>query len=124
MKIEHIAIWTKDLEAMKTFYCHYFGGKANYKYHNKVKAFESYFITFESGARLELMKKPNLTDQVMNSYGFAHLAFSVDSKENVDALTETLKLAGYKTTPPRSTGDGYYESTVYDPEGNLIEITI
>ncbi|PEE40984.1 VOC family protein [Bacillus pseudomycoides] len=126
MKIEHIAIWVNDLEAMRTFYTQYFNGEANSLYHNKAKHFESYFITFKSGARLEIMRKKGIEDKPNpNITGYAHLAFSVGSEENVNQLTKTLKEAGYPVlNGPRFTGDGYYESVISDPEGNHIEITI
>ena len=126
MKIEHIAIWVNDLEAMRTFYTQYFNGEANSLYHNKAKHFESYFITFESGVRLEIMRKKGIEDKPNpNITGYAHLAFSVGSEENVNQLTKTLKEAGYPVlNGPRFTGDGYYESVISDPEGNQIEITI
>jgi len=126
MKIEHIAIWVNDLEAMRTFYTQYFNGEANSLYHNKTKHFESYFITFESGVRLEIMRKKGIEDKPNpNITGYAHLAFSVGSEENVNQLTKTLKEAGYPVlNGPRFTGDGYYESVISDPEGNQIEITI
>lgn len=126
MKIEHVAIWVNDLELMKDFYVKYFNGTANEKYHNKVKEFESYFITFDSGARLEIMRKkgidqPQQDDQV----GWAYIAFSLGSKEAVDEMTDRLANDGYRVVDgPRITGDGYYESVVEDPEGNLIELTI
>ncbi|EEM05105.1 hypothetical protein bmyco0002_23480 [Bacillus pseudomycoides] len=126
MKIEHIAIWVNDLEAMRTFYTQYFNGEVNSLYHNKAKHFESYFITFESGARLEIMRKKGIEDKPNpNITGYAHLAFSVGSEENVNQLTKALKEAGYPVlNGPRFTGDGYYESVISDPEGNQIEITI
>ncbi|MBY0597577.1 VOC family protein [Bacillus bingmayongensis] len=126
MKIEHIAIWVNDLEAMRTFYTQYFNGKANSLYHNKTKQFESFFITFESGARLEIMRQNGIEDKSSsNLIGYAHIAFSVGSEENVNQLTKTLKEAGYPVlNGPRFTGDGYYESVISDPEGNHIEITI
>ncbi|WP_243522737.1 VOC family protein [Bacillus pseudomycoides] len=126
MKIEHIAIWVNDLEAMRTFYTQYFNGEANSLYHNKTKQFESYFITFESGARLEIMRQKGIEDKThSNITGYAHIAFSVGSEEKVNQLTKTLKEAGYPVlNGPRFTGDGYYESVISDPEGNHIEITI
>jgi len=127
MKIEHVAFWVKDLEKMKDFYVQYFGGKSNQKYHNPTKQFTSYFLTFESGARLELMNKPEITDHKSDynnqTLGIIHLAFSVGGKQQVDELTETLRADGYHVVgEPRTTGDGYYESVVLDPENNLIEI--
>jgi len=126
MKIEHIAIWVNDLELMRSFYTKHFNGKANSLYHNKAKQFESYFITFESGARLEIMRKKGIEKEPNpNITGYAHLAFSVGSEERVNELTTTLKNDGYPLlNGPRFTGDGYYESMISDPEGNQIEITI
>ncbi|MCW1939982.1 VOC family protein [Bacillus anthracis] len=126
MKIEHVAIWVNDLEEMRDFYKQYFNGEENSLYHNPKKQFESYFITFEGGARLELMKQVGIDDALQTqTIGYAHIAFSVGSKEKVNELTNTLREAGYPVVNgPRTTGDGYYESVVSDPEGNQIEITI
>ncbi|MDA1532415.1 MULTISPECIES: VOC family protein [Bacillus] len=126
MKIEHVAIWVNDLEGMRDFYKLYFGGEESSLYHNPKKQFESYFITFEGGARLELMKQVGIDDALQTqTIGYAHIAFSVGSEEKVNELTSTLKEAGYAVlNGPRTTGDGYYESVVSDPEGNQIEITI
>ncbi len=126
MKIEHVAIWVNDLEGMRDFYKKYFNDEENSLYHNPKKQFESYFITFEGGARLELMKRVGIEDALQTeTIGYAHIAFSVGSKEKVNELTNTLREAGYAVlNGPRTTGDGYYESVVSDPEGNQIEITI
>ncbi len=129
MKIEHIAIWTRDLEKMKDFYVRFFEAVPNEKYTNTKKNFHSYFLSFQAGARLELMQMPNIPDHkndVLNQYlGIIHMAFSVGSKEKVDQLTEILRSENYKVVgEPRTTGDGYYESVVLDPEGNRLEITV
>ncbi|HDR7254809.1 VOC family protein [Bacillus pacificus] len=126
MKIEHVAIWVNDLVGMRDFYKQYFNGEENSLYHNSKKQFKSYFITFEGGARLELMKRVGIEDALQTeTIGYAHIAFSVGSKEKVNELTNTLREAGYAVlNGPRTTGDGYYESVVSDPEGNQIEITI
>lgn len=129
MRIEHIAIWTSDIELLRAFYIKYFDCKANDKYINKKKAFESYFLEFESGCRLELMKMPtipeNLNDIKAQYIGISHFAISVGSKEIVDSLTKRFKSDGYEIiSGPRLTGDGYYESCILDPDGNRIEITI
>ncbi len=126
MKIEHVAIWVNDLVGMRDFYKQYFNGEENSLYHNPKKHFKSYFITFEGGARLELMKRVGIEDITQTeTIGYAHIAFSVGSKEKVNELTNTLREAGYAVlNGPRTTGDGYYESVVSDPEGNQIEITI
>ena len=128
MKIEHVAIWVNDLESMKIFYCSYFNGKHNNKYINEKKGFSSYFITFEQGARLELMHSVKLTNKLQvirdEGFGLAHIAISVGSAGIVDTLTSNLKRDGYLVIgEPRVTGDGYYESCVLDIEGNRIEIT-
>jgi lactoylglutathione lyase len=127
MHIEHIAIWTRDLERLKAFYETYFDGQANEKYVNAAKQFESYFLTFASGARLELMQVPSILESHGESQatGYAHLAFSVGSEAQVDALTARLREAGYQVaSAPRHTGDGYYESCVLDPDGNRVEIVV
>lgn len=127
MHIEHIAIWTRQLEALKTFYETYFGAQANQKYTNPKKQFESYFLTFKNGARLEIMQIPAVSDRQTTAptLGYAHLAFSVGSRQEVDRLTGQLRADGFIIEgPPRVTGDGYYESIVLDPEGNRIEITV
>lgn len=129
MKIEHIAIWTANIEALRHFYEEYFGGISGARYENRNKCFESYFLTFEGGSRLELMQMPTIPDNQNNAVdqylGLIHMAFSVGSREAVDRLTERIKEAGYSVVgEPRQTGDGYYESCILDPDGNRIEITI
>jgi len=126
MKIEHVALWTSDLERSKLFYETYFGGQANVKYINPIKQFESYFLTFDDGARLELMQMPTIADSTPHqTIGWIHIAMSVGSKLEVDALTERLRHDGYTIEgEPRTTGDGYYESVILDPDGNRIEITV
>jgi len=125
MNIEHIAIWTIDLEAMKNFYIRYFKGESNEKYLNPIKQFESYFISFESGTKLELMRKQSV-DKPLDTeerIGITHIAFKLGSKEAVLSLTETLRSDGYKIVgEPRTSGDGYFESVVLDEEGNRIEL--
>ena len=126
MKIEHVALYVKDLEKAKEFFVTYLNGKANDGYHNPKTDFRSYFISFEDGARLEIMTRPELVEQTKNSYrtGYSHLAFSVGSKEAVDEVTARLDEAGYSVSSgPRTTGDGYYESCIVAFEDNLIEIT-
>lgn len=126
MKIEHVAMYVNDLEAARDFFVTHLGGKSNDGYHNPRTGFSSYFITFDDGARLELMNKPVMDDmeKPLNRTGYAHIAFSVGSKEKVDELTEKLRAAGYEVVSgPRTTGDGYYESCIVAIEGNQVEIT-
>ena len=126
MKIEHIAMYVNDLEAARDFFIKYLGGSSNDGYHNAKTGFRSYFISFEDGARLELMNKPGLSDpkKEPNRTGYAHVAFSPGSKEAVHSLTSRLKTDGYEVlSGPRTTGDGYYESCIIAIEDNLIEIT-
>lgn len=125
MKIEHVGLWVQDLEAMKKFYETYLEGIAGELYHNQKTNFKSYFLTFlEGDTRLELMNKPELADRSEEAFGYAHLAYQVADKNEVEALHQRLVQAGYKhVNGPRTTGDGYYEAVIEDPEGNLIEIT-
>ncbi|MBP1637879.1 MAG: acetyltransferase [Bacteroidetes bacterium] len=125
MNIAHIAIWTKDLEAMKDFYCKYFMGKSNQKYTNPIKGFESYFVSFESGTNLELMRKQTVNKAIETEerIGITHIAFKLGSKDAVLSLTETLRSDGfYIVGEPRTSGDGYFESVIFDLEGNRIEL--
>lgn len=126
MKIEHIAFWTDDLERMREFYQTYFGMQCGEKYENVLKGFQSYFLSFDNGTRIELMHRLDISDTGTGkglTNGLAHLAISVGSNEAVDQLTERLRSDGYIIYgEPRTTGDGYYESVILDPEGNFVEI--
>ena len=127
MKIEHIAMYVNDLEVARDFFVKYLDGKSNDGYHNKNTDFRSFFISFDDGARLEIMNKPEMVDnnKELNRTGYVHIAFSVGSKERVDELTALLKTDGYEVVSgPRTTGDGYYESCIVAVEGNQIEITV
>jgi lactoylglutathione lyase len=126
VKIEHIALWTRDLESMREFYIRWFGAQSSDKYISERRPFESYFLQFADGARLELMRLPGLTDRAAGEVvGWAHIAMSVGSRERVDMLTRELREAGVTVIgEPRQTGDGYYESLILDPDGNQIEITV
>lgn len=128
VKLEHAAIWTTQLEALRQFYETYFQARAGEKYSNPRKGFESYFLTFEEGARLEIMTMASIESRPVlppaQAIGYAHLAFAVGSKESVDALTGRLHADGFRILDgPRRTGDGYYESVILDPDGNRVEIT-
>ena len=130
MKIEHVAIWAKDIDKICDFYHKYFDGVVHPVYHNPAKQFTSQFVTFESGARLEVMHRPDIDADVgteamfhVEHCGLTHLSFSVGSKEEVDRLTQKMSEDGIQVVgQPRTTGDGYYESVVLDPEGNRVEV--
>lgn len=127
MRIEHIAMYVKDIEQTKIFFIKYLDATANNGYHNKNTGFKSYFLSFDDGARLEIMNRPEMNDDEkhVSRTGYIHIAFSVGSKEKVDSLTEQLRTDGYNViSGPRTTGDGYYESCIICIEENQIEITI
>ena len=127
MRIEHIAMYVRDLEKARDFFVSYLEGKPNEGYHNVKTGFRSYFISFEDGCRLERMQHPDMIDGEKNlrRTGFVHVAFSLGSKERVDALTARLRDDGYPVlSGPRITGDGYYESCILSLEDNQIELTI
>ena len=127
MKIDHIAIYVNDLYKARDFFVKYFDAVPNNEYHNKKTDFRSFFLTFDDGARLEIMNRPGMDDpeKTLNRTGLIHIAFSVGSKEKVDELTRQLAEDGYEVTSgPRTTGDGYYESCVVCIEDNQIEITV
>jgi lactoylglutathione lyase len=128
MKLDHVAIWTEDLERMRTFYAKYFDARSNQKYTNERKQFTSYFLTFPGGGRLELMHRPDIppipgAQRSPELIGYAHLGVALGSRAAVDVLTKQLVADGFALLDgPRLTGDGYYESMVADPEGNRIVI--
>lgn len=128
MLIEHVALWVRDLERMRAFYERYFAATAGKKYINPAKGFSSYFLSFGSGPRLELMHRDSLrpgSESAAEHLGYAHIALSVGSQEAVDQLTQRLKEDGYEVLDgPRRTGDGYYEAVMLDPERNRVEITV
>lgn len=131
MKLEHIALWTKNLEEMKDFYMEYLNGKPGPKYsseHEFSSLFQSYFLTFDAGSRLEIMEMdtiPDINTQRKECIGLTHLAFSLSKVEEVQQLTQRIKDNGYQVVlEPHFTGDGYYESCVLDPDGNRVEITV
>jgi len=127
MKIEHIAIWVNDLETMKDFYVKYFNMGCSKKYENSKKGFSSYFLSFAVGARIEIMHRNEISGQKAdngNKLGLAHFAISVGNKKEVDQHTSQIRNDGFDIIgEPRTTGDGYYESVVMDPERNWVEIT-
>jgi lactoylglutathione lyase len=128
MNIDHVAIWTTQLENLKDYYVRYFDGKSNSKYLNKDSHFESYFITFDSGSRLELMQKPgippNLNDPIEKQYqGIIHLSFCVENMLMVDEKLNELRKGGFRILRgPRKTGDGYFEFETLDPDNNRLEV--
>ncbi len=129
MTVDHVAIWTNNLENLKAYYTQHFDASSNEKYTNHEKKFESYFLSFASGSRLELMSMagipPNLNDSIDKQYtGIIHLAFGVDSMTKVDEKAKELQAAGFRIlSGPRVTGDGYYEFETLDPDNNRIEVT-
>lgn len=128
MHIEHIALWTKDIERCRRFYADYFGAQAGPRYVNAAKGFESCFLSLGDGARIELMRTTTLTPVTLapgaQRMGLTHFAVALGSEQAVDILTARIRADGHPVLDgPRHTGDGYYESTVLDPDGNRIEIT-
>lgn len=129
MKIEHLALWTADLERAREFYTRWFAARASEPYRNPRNGFRSYFLSFDDGARLELMQMPgipaNANDVDRQALGLIHFAVALGSERAVDELTAQMRAAGVRVvSAPRRTGDGYYESCVLDPEGNRIELTV
>ncbi len=127
MHIEHVAIWTHDIERLRAFYADYFEAEAGPLYANPTTGFRSYFLRFEAGARLELMQMPGIpasrNDAETQYTGYVHLALTAGNAATVDALTGRLRAAGQRILgEPRWTGDGYYESVILDPDGNRVEI--
>jgi lactoylglutathione lyase len=129
MTLEHAAIWTNNLEKLKDYYIKYFDAKSNDKYFNLNRNFQSYFLSFQSGGRLELMSGLNIpansNDTIQKQHlGIIHLAFGVDTMNEVNEKAKQLQDDGYKIlSGPRKTGDGYYEFETLDPDNNRLEVT-
>ncbi|MCG6189035.1 VOC family protein [Maribellus maritimus] len=127
MKIEHIALWTSNLEGMRSFYMHYFDASSNEIYYNHSKGYRSYFLSFDGDCRLEIMEMPGIpkskNDPIKQFSGLIHFAIKVNSRTDVNKLTSMLREDGFKVvSKPRTTGDGHYESVILDPDGNRVEI--
>ncbi|HEY4468503.1 MAG TPA: VOC family protein [Klebsiella sp.] len=125
MKIAHIALWTRQLEQQARFWVTFFDGEMNEKYCSQTNpGFESYFVKIGDDIAIELMTKPGLIELTAdnNHTGWVHLAITVGGAENVDMLAKRAAVQGILISPPRTTGDGYYEAVIKDPDGNLIEI--
>ena len=124
MRLHHLALWSRRIELLRDFYTTYFDGHAGEKYENPAKGFESYFVTFADGVSLELMRRTDVTaPDAAQHLGLAHFAVGCESRAEVDRLTERLRADGHPVlSEPRTTGDGYYESAVGDPDGNLVEL--
>ena len=128
MTLDHVAIWTTQLEKLRDFYVKYFNGMANEKYTNKETGFESYFLTFRSGSKLEIMQKPgipeNLNDTVIKQHqGLIHISFAVDKMDIVTQKSQEMAKDGFRILRgPRRTGDGYFEFETLDPDNNRIEV--
>jgi lactoylglutathione lyase len=126
-RIDHVALWVDDLEATCAFYARHFGASAGARYENPAKGFASRFLSFASGARIEVMttttERPARHDAGAQRMGLTHFALALGSEDAVRVLTERLRAEGVPVLDgPRRTGDGYFESVVLDPEGNRIEI--
>jgi lactoylglutathione lyase len=129
MTLDHVALWTTQLEKLKDFYVKYFNGAANEKYKNEETGFESYFITFDTGSRLEIMQKRgipgNLNDTIVKQHqGLIHLSFAVENMDLVSQKSEEMQKEGFRILRgPRKTGDGYFEFETLDPDNNRIEVS-
>ena len=127
MKIDHIAIWTTNLENLRSFYIRYFDASSSQIYYNHSKEFRSYFLSFDSDCRIEIMEMPNIPKSKNNALkqftGLVHFAIKIGSKSEVIRLTEIIRKDGYKIiVEPRTSGDGYFESAILDPDGNRLEL--
>ncbi len=129
MRIDHIALYCHNLEAMRNFFIRYFKAQSNAGYHNPRTNLRTFFLTFSEGStRLEIMTRPELASSPQKrayyATGFTHLAIAVGNRTEVDTISSRLNDDGYPCiSGPRITGDGYYEAVVKGPEGIEIEIT-
>jgi lactoylglutathione lyase len=124
VRIEHVALWVRDIDAVAAFYARFFGARAGELYRNPNKGFASRFVEFPSGARLEIMTRTDVATRAPSEQlGFAHVAIAIGDERDVDALAARFAADGIAVLDgPRRTGDGYYECVVQDPEGNRVEV--
>jgi len=125
VRLEHVGVWVFDIDRVAAFYAKYLGAQVGELYRNPRKGFESRFLKFGGGARLELMTRQDVNQRAANELlGLAHVAISIGDEAAVDALAARLRADGVMPdSGPRRTGDGYYECVVRDPEDNRVEIT-
>ncbi|MFN2146219.1 MAG: VOC family protein [Anaerolineales bacterium] len=124
--IAHIALWTQDLDRLRDFYQRWFGAASSPRYTNSATGFQSYFLSFADGPCLEIMSAPDVAERPAGKRaGYADIALTTGSEEEVRQLTGRMEAAGVEiASPPRTTGDGYFESVVLNPDGNFVEITV
>ncbi|MCV2532811.1 VOC family protein [Enterobacter wuhouensis] len=125
MKIAHVALWTRRLDAQVAFWTTVFGGQSNERYVSKNRpGFASHFITLEGGPTIELMTVPDLPDAPAHPefVGWAHIAIDVGSRARVDSMAEQARAGDTLLSAPRMTGDGFYEAVIADPDGNRVEL--
>lgn len=123
-RIDHAALYVADLETARDFFVTWFGATANEGYHNPRTGLRTHFLSFEGDAKLEIMTRPGIERaREEGLLGWAHVALDVGSPQAVDDLAARLTEAGFQViNGPRTTGDGYYEAVVLEPEGNEVEI--
>ena len=128
MTIDHLAIFTPCIEKLISYYTRYFDAVPGSFYINEKKKFRSCFLSFESGARIEIMEMEGIPDNandtlVKQHKGLVHLAFGAENPGRVNDLARQLEQDGYRIIDgPRITGDGYYEFVTFDPDGNRLEV--
>lgn len=126
MRIQHVALWTRDIEAAARFWADHFGARVGDRYESARRpGFVSRFVRLEGGAAIELMTGPWLAaaEPELEREGWAHIAVTVGSREMVRSLAERLQAAGLLVSAPRLTGDGFFEAVARTPDGALVEIT-
>ncbi len=128
MRIEHVALWVADIDRVCAFYERFFGARVGPLYENPAKGFSSRFLSFATGARIEVMRTTTLAPMPpipgSQRMGLTHFALQLDSESAVDRVTADIRAAGHEVLDgPRRTGDGHYESVVLDTEGNRVELT-
>ena len=126
MQIKCISMWTQNLEGMKYFYVKFFGAEAGALYNNEKAGFECYLLTFKRGLVVELMRRADVKTRPVRPYiGITGLAFKAGTMKEVRRITEKLQKENVPVLKePRISGDGFFSSTVADPDGNEIEIAV
>ena len=122
MRLHHVAFWTRRIDVLEDFYARHLGGKVLFRH--AIGNFRCTFMSLDDSVKIELMSRTELGDpDLTERIGYSHLSLEVDSKARVDQLTETFRAAGIPIEKDKEQyDDGFYESSIRDPDGNVIEI--
>jgi HAD superfamily hydrolase (TIGR01509 family) len=120
MRHHHVGIEVRDLFALELFYRTALGFTERYRYVSARQAGLRTVFLERDGFELELLERPREAGWRPGLQG--HLSLEVDDVDAEHARLAALAWPGVTLSPPRTTGDGFREAELRDPEGNVIEL--